>query len=97
MKRIVYTLLFIFSVSINFLYNRKGSLFGSPLKQKLQVVVSFNAMRELAQAIGGNKIEIKTIIPNGVELPDFESKVSDVTALSHASFFIINEFGMEQA
>lgn len=99
MKRIVYALLFIFSLFLLTSCTLEKAPFSEAPSNnpKLQVVVSFNAMRELAQAIGGNKIEIKTIIPDGVEPHDFEPKASDVTALSNASVFIINGFGMEQA
>jgi len=99
LKRIVYALLFIFSLFLLTSCTLEKAPFSeaSSNNQKLQVVVSFNAMRELAEAIGGNKIEIKTIIPDGVEPHDFEPKASDVTALSTASVFIINGFGMEQS
>lgn len=65
--------------------------------QKMPVAVSFNAMRELAQAIGGDKVEIHTIIPDGAEPHDFEPKASDLTALSQARVFIINGLGVEDS
>ena len=62
---------------------------------KLQVVVSFNAMRELTQAIGKDKVEIRTIVPDGTEPHDFEPKATDLTALSQAKVCILNGMGME--
>ena len=35
--------------------------------KKIQVVTSFNAMSEFAKAIGGDKVEVSTIIPDGTE------------------------------
>ena len=42
--------------------------------KKIQVVTSFNAMAEFTKAIGGDKVEVSTIIPDGVEPHDFELK-----------------------
>lgn len=64
-------------------------------KSKLQVVVSFNAMREFAQAIGKDKVEITTVVPNGTEPHDFEPKARDIEELSNADVFVYNGLGME--
>lgn len=44
---------------------------------KLKVLVTFNAMKEFAQAVGGDKVDIETMIPDGTEPHDFEPKVKD--------------------
>lgn len=62
---------------------------------KVKVVVSFNAMREFTEAIGKDLVEVKTIIPDGVEPHDFEPKASDLVSLSTAKIFVYNGFGME--
>lgn len=62
---------------------------------KVNVVVSFNAMREFAQAVGKDKVNIVTMIPDGTEPHDFEPKPSDIKSLSNAKIFIYNGFGME--
>lgn len=62
---------------------------------KLQVVVSFNPMREFTQAVGRDKVNIQTIIPDGVEPHNFEPKANDLKALASAKVFIMNGFGME--
>ncbi|MCE5284346.1 MAG: metal ABC transporter substrate-binding protein [Pelosinus sp.] len=65
-------------------------------QDKLNVVVSFNAMKEIAEAIGKDKVDIKTIIPDGTEPHDFEPKADDIKKLSAAKIFIINGLGMEK-
>lgn len=40
--------------------------------EKLNVSVSFNAIKEFAEAIGKDKVTISTIIPDGMEPHDFE-------------------------
>jgi zinc transport system substrate-binding protein len=62
---------------------------------QVKVVVSFNAMREFTEAVGGNLVEIKTIIPDGVEPHDYEPKASDMINLNNSRIFIFNGYGME--
>ena len=62
---------------------------------KLHVSVSFFAMEEFAKAVGGDRIEISRIIPDGVEPHNFEPKPSDLKYLSTADVFIYNGFNME--
>lgn len=62
---------------------------------KIAVAASFDAMRELTQIIGGDKVYIHTIIPSGVEAHDFEPKAGDLRFLTKAQVIVYNGFGME--
>lgn len=62
---------------------------------KLKVTVTFNALREMAQAVGGEYTDITTIIPDGMEPHEFEPKAQDMAALSSAAVFVYNGFGLE--
>ncbi|MDP4143445.1 MAG: zinc ABC transporter substrate-binding protein [Bacillota bacterium] len=62
---------------------------------RVKVAVSFNALKQIAMAIGKDKIYIYTIVPNGVEPHDFEPKIKDFQQLSDAKVFIYNGVGME--
>ncbi len=62
---------------------------------KLKISVTFNAMKEFAEAVGGDKVEISTIIPDGTEPHDFEPKAQDLVGLSTAKVFVYSGFGME--
>jgi zinc transport system substrate-binding protein len=64
-------------------------------KSKLKVSVSFNAMREFVSAVGKNKVEISTIIPDGTEPHEFEPKAQDLAGLSTAKVFVYSGLGME--
>jgi zinc transport system substrate-binding protein len=66
-------------------------------EDKLPVVVSFHAMGELARAIGGDKVDVRTIIPDGEEPHDFQPKATDLAALGTAKIFIMNGLGLEQS
>jgi zinc transport system substrate-binding protein len=97
MKRIgIYILILILTVALSACSAEKKQLPEQPQNpNKLQVVVSFNAMGELARAVGGDKIELRTIIPDGAEPHDFDPKASDLASLAQARVFIINGFGLE--
>ncbi|SHI23357.1 zinc transport system substrate-binding protein [Sporobacter termitidis DSM 10068] len=62
---------------------------------KIRVSVSFDALREFAAAVGGDKVAVSVIIPDGTEPHDFEPKAQDLTALSTADILILNGLGME--
>jgi zinc transport system substrate-binding protein len=62
----------------------------------ISVCVSFDAMKEFAEAVGGDKVEITTIIPDGTEPHDFEPDAQDLVSLSSAQVFIYNGLGMEK-
>ncbi|MCH4179745.1 MAG: zinc ABC transporter substrate-binding protein [Megasphaera sp.] len=64
---------------------------------KLPVVVSFYAMEELARDIGGDKVTIHTIIPDGEEPHNFQPTASDLASLGTAKVFIMNGLGLEQS
>lgn len=75
--------------------NTNGTTTDNKTQSKPKVVVSFNAMREFASAIGKDKIDITTIIPNGTEPHDFEPTVKDLKTLSNANVFVYSGLGME--
>ena len=62
---------------------------------KVNVSVSFNAMKELTKAVGGDKVNISVIIPDGTEPHGYEPKAQDLIDLSKADVFVYNGFGME--
>lgn len=64
-------------------------------KTKVQVVVTFNAMREFTEAIGKDKVQIRTMIPESTEPHDFEPKAKDLESLHNGRIFVYNGVGME--
>ena len=62
---------------------------------KLQVSVSISPLREFTEIIGGDKVEVKALVPNNVEAHDFELKTRDAESLAKNSLFIYNGAGME--
>lgn len=68
---------------------------GQAAAGRLKVSVTFDAMKEFTEAVGGDKVEISTIIPDGTEPHDFEPKAQDLVGLSTAKVFVYSGFGME--
>lgn len=66
-----------------------------PEESKIKVAVTFNAMKEFTQAVGQDKVEISTMIPDGIEPHDFEPKAQDLIGLSTAKVFVYSGLGME--
>jgi len=84
------------------LFYLTGCGFTSPTKDKpqtankIKVMASFNAMQEIAEAIGKDKIEVESIIPNGTEPHDFQPNAKNLAGLHTAKIFIYNGLDMEK-
>ncbi|ADL49838.1 metal ABC transporter solute-binding protein, Zn/Mn family [Clostridium cellulovorans] len=64
--------------------------------EKIQVVASFHAVKEITTLVGGDKVDIVSIVPSGTEAHDFEPKASDIKRIAGADIFIYNGLGMEE-
>jgi zinc transport system substrate-binding protein len=62
---------------------------------KLPVVASFYAMKEMTEAIGGDKVAVTTLIPEGTEPHDFQPTTKSMKDLSRARVLVIQGLGME--
>lgn len=67
----------------------------SPGSHKVKVSVTFDAMAEFTKAVGKDKVDVSTIIPDGTEPHDFEPKAKDLAGLSNAQVFVYSGLGME--
>ncbi len=70
---------------------------GKPVESngKINLVTSFYGMKALAEEIGGDKVEIYNITPEGSEPHDFEPKAKDIKLIENGDIFIYNGAGME--
>lgn len=62
---------------------------------KLPVTASFAAVAEIGREIGGDRVTVTTLIPEGAEPHDFELKPSSVKALAESRVFLYSGLGME--
>lgn len=63
---------------------------------RIKVVTSFYGMKALTEEIGGDKVNIENVIPEGSEPHDFDIKAKDMKAIEEADIFIYNGAGMEE-
>lgn len=68
----------------------------SPGDGRLKVVSSVSPITSLVENIGGTRIELQGLIPEGVDSHTYEPPVSDVKALSKADLIILNGLKLEE-
>lgn len=65
------------------------------VSQGLAVVATFYPIAEFAQRIGGDRVEVRTLVPSGVESHDYEPTPKDLAVVARARVFIYNGAGFE--
>ncbi len=64
-------------------------------ESKLQVMSSFYPLHEFSQNIGKEKIDVKLLVPVGVEPHDWEPTIKDVQQMQKSDLIVINGIGFE--
>lgn len=59
-------------------------------QDKLQVTASFYPMAEFARAIGGDRVQVTTLVPDGAEPHDWEPSPRDLTKIGRSQIFVYN-------
>ena len=67
----------------------------SPSVKKLNVVTSVSPITNIVKNVGGNKIELTGLVPEGVNSHTFELVPSDVVKVNDADLVIIDGLGLE--
>jgi len=62
---------------------------------RLSVVASFYPLAEFARRIGGDRLDVRTLVPAGVEPHDYEPTPRDIVELERARLLIYNGAGFE--
>ncbi|MEG0970535.1 MAG: zinc ABC transporter substrate-binding protein [Acidaminococcaceae bacterium] len=62
---------------------------------KMQVVASFYPMAEFARQVGGDKVQVTTLVADGVEPHDWEPTAQDLGRVAKARLFVYNGGGLE--
>lgn len=64
-------------------------------QEKLQVASLSSVLTEIAQAVGGDKVEVAGIIKPGIDPHEFTPSTNDVKAISKAKVVLLSGYGME--
>lgn len=70
---------------------------GSAAQPKLSVVASFYIPYEFTKNVGGERIEIKNLVPAGASAHDYEPSPADIRAVENAQVFVYNGASMDDA
>lgn len=62
---------------------------------KIQAISSFYPLYEFAQKIGQDRVNVKLLVPEGVEPHDWEPTIQDVQKMQKADLILINGIGFE--
>ena len=63
--------------------------------KKINVTVSFYPLKDFTENIGGDKVNVTTMIPDNMEPHDYEPKTKDLENLIKSDLFIYNGVGLE--
>lgn len=66
-----------------------------PPATKLPVVVSFYPLYAFAKEVGGDRVDVRQLVPPGTSPHDYEPKPSEVAAIRNARVFVYNGAGLE--
>ena len=66
-------------------------------EDKLHVVASYSILADVVHNIGGDHIELTTLIPPGADPHTFQPSPRELTALSEADVIFVNGGGIEEA
>lgn len=74
-----------------------AALVASPTNDtgKVKVVASFYPLAYLAQSIGGERIEVSTLVPPNTEIHSWQPSASDILEADSADIFVYNGAGLE--
>lgn len=82
------------SVTAYYLTNNSGA---SSSPSTLKVLATFYPLYDFAQNVGGDKINASILVPETVDVHDFEPTPSDIQNIATADVLIYNGAGLEQA
>jgi zinc transport system substrate-binding protein len=72
-----------------------GTVSGTSPASKIRIVASFYPIYEFAKQVGGNKVEVSTLIPVGVEPHDYEPTVQQILTAQSSDILVYNGAGLE--
>ncbi|MBU5456094.1 metal ABC transporter solute-binding protein, Zn/Mn family [Caproiciproducens sp. MSJ-32] len=66
------------------------------INNKIKIGVTIYPLKDFAEIIGGDKVEVFSIIPDGTDAHSFDPKPTDLKNLTNSDVFIYNGLGMEE-
>lgn len=76
-------------------FSSDSNQFKKTNESKLQVMASFYPLREFLQNVGKEKVDVKLLVPVGIEPHDWEPTIKDVQQMQKSDLIVINGIGFE--
>ena len=76
-------------------FSSDSNQFKKTNESKLQVMASFYPLHEFSQTVGKEKVDVKLLVPVGIEPHDWEPTIKDVQQMQKSDLIIINGIGFE--
>jgi zinc transport system substrate-binding protein len=67
----------------------------SPSSSRLKVIATFYPLYDFAQNVGGDKVDVSILVPETVDVHDFEPTPSSIAAVASATVLVYNGAGLE--
>lgn len=77
------------------LYTSRPAQQAAEEREKIVVVASFYTLYEFASRVGGDRAEVLSLMPAGIEPHDWEPSPMDASRMRSADFLVINGAGFE--
>lgn len=59
------------------------------------VLTTFTVLEDMASAVAGDRVEVRSIAPRGAEIHEYDPRPSDLRAAAEADLILSNGFGLE--
>lgn len=76
--------------------NQTAAINSAASQSKLKIVATFYPIYEFVKKVGGDKVEVSTLIPVGVEPHDFDPTIQQIQDAESADLVIYNGAGLER-
>jgi zinc transport system substrate-binding protein len=83
------------AIAAGIYYTNQPPANGDSGDSKLNVITTFYPLYDFAQNVGGDKVSVSILVPETLDVHDFEPTPSSIAALSNADVFIYNGAGLE--
>lgn len=62
---------------------------------RLEVVTTIELLADLARNVGGGRVNVRSLVPPGVDVESFQTTPEDSIAVSRAGVIVVNGFGLD--
>jgi zinc/manganese transport system substrate-binding protein len=83
------------AVCLVILFAVGGLAGGATAAEKLNVVASFSILRDMTQRVGGERVEVHTLVGDEADAHVFQPTPADAKTIARAQLVVINGYGFE--